>query len=186
MLLFWVNHVVLSRSWCSLVLFSCLLWILSNSPILSNFLSPFPTEVLPKFSVSSCLFLISFLIALQPSRIVGFTRLSNKRLNFYLLFFLILSPLSFLDLGARSSCSVGELWQPDADVPEDSPFISVPVMWLVLFVASSFSLHRRIMHGILHRLSRVVFWVLCFEWSPSRRAIVAPPLSPLFSFLWYC
>ena len=78
----WVNLVVLSRSWCSLVLFRCLIWILSNSSFLSNFLSHFPTEVLPKFSVNSCFFLISFLISLQPSRIVGFTRLSNKQLSF--------------------------------------------------------------------------------------------------------
>ena len=41
-------------------------------------------------------------------------------------FYLLLShplPLSFLDLGSRSSCGVGELWQPETDVPEDSPSI---------------------------------------------------------------
>ena len=66
----------------SLALFSCLLWILSNSLFLSNFLSHFPTEVLPKFSVNSGFFLMSFLISLQPSRIVGFTRLSKEQLIF--------------------------------------------------------------------------------------------------------
>ncbi len=142
MLLFWVYYLVLSRLWCSLVLFSCLLCILSNSLFLSNFLSHFPTEVLPKFSVNSGFFLMSFLISLQPSSIVGFTRLSKKRLNFYLLLSHPL-PLSFLDLGARSSCSVGELWQPDADVPEDSPFILFPSCDYFYF-----SNHHRIMRII--------------------------------------
>ena len=142
MLLFWVYHVILSRSWCSLVLLSCLWCILCNSLFLSNFLSHFPTKVLPKFSVNSFLFLISVLISLQPSRIVGFTCLSKKRLNFYLLFFLILSPLSFLDLGARSSCSVGELWQPETDAPEDSPF--VPLSPCVLFCLLHSSCHHAI------------------------------------------
>ena len=162
MLLFWVYYVVLPRSWCSLVLFCCLLWILSISSTFSNLLSLFPTEVLPKFSVNSCFFLISFLIALQPSRIVGFTRLSKKLISFYLLFFLILSPLSFLDLGARSSCSVWELWQPDADVPEDSPlfpFLSrVYFLFCRIIIAScaSSALHRRLRCRPFSKLASVV------------------------------
>ena len=40
LLLFWVNLVVLSRSWCSLALFTCLLCLLSDSFSLSNCFCP--------------------------------------------------------------------------------------------------------------------------------------------------
>ena len=62
-------------------------------------------------------------------------------------------PLSFLDLWERSSWSVGELWQPDADAREDSPFNSLSRCVLFCLLHSS-----RIMHHLHH------LWCDCFPY----------------------
>ena len=92
MLLFWVYYVVLSRSWCSLVLFSCLLWILCNSLFLSNCFVPFSyrsaAEIFREFLLVS--HFIPHLFATFKDR--WFHSFVKEATKFYLLFFLILSP----------------------------------------------------------------------------------------------
>ena len=146
MLLFWVYHVVLPRSWCSLVIFY--LFVVN----FCLFLPPF--RIFVPFSYRSAAeFFREFLLLshISPHLLATFKdRWFHSFVKEATKFFLLLSrplPLSFLDLGARSSCSVGELWQPDADVPEDSPFLSVFIVCLFSFVAS-WSHHAHHLHCI--------------------------------------
>ena len=109
MLFFWVYYVVLSRSWCSLVLFSSLIMIIVYFFLLIEFFVPFSyrsvAEIFREFLLLSHI-IPHHLATFKEDWFHSFVKEATK---FYLLFFLILSPLSFLDLGARSSCSVGEL-----------------------------------------------------------------------------
>ena len=109
LLLFWVNLVVLSRSWCSLILFSCLIMIIVYFFLLIEFFVPFSyrsaAEIFREFLLLS--HISPHLFATFKDRwFHSFVKEATKFLPRVLSHPL---PLSFLDLGARSSCSVGEL-----------------------------------------------------------------------------
>ena len=156
MLLSSTHYLVVSRS-CSFLAYPFNRSVVSSIQvlfILSSFASLFNWSVVQILSYSlllvqpewfrilSCSSCHSYLVFATP-KVLWFHSFVKEATLFHLFLFLFL--FSFLDLGARSLVSGGELWQPETDAPDAFHVFRIIALIICLlhFIMASFALHRR-------------------------------------------